>query len=98
MPAPHRTAKNGKTTYFHSVLEARLVTPNGFSISIATEWIENPEGGEYDKQDCEGKGFTRLAAKLKAVYPRMPIVILADGRYPYEGFLLSAKPSSGLTV
>src|SRR5665811_1560660 len=32
----HRTAKNDKTTYFHSVLEARLVTPNGFSISIAT--------------------------------------------------------------
>jgi len=59
----HRTSKNGKTTYFHSVLEARLVTPNGFSISIATEWIENPEGGEYDKQDCERKGFTRLAAK-----------------------------------
>jgi len=87
----HRTAKNGKTTYFHSVLEARLVTPNGFSISIATEWIENPEGGEYDKQDCEGKGFTRLAAKLKAVYPRLPIVILADGRYPYEGFFAICK-------
>ena len=87
----HRTAKNDKTTYFHSVLEARLVTPNGFSISIATEWIENPEGGEYDKQDCERKGFTRLAAKLKEVYPRLPIVILADGRYPYEGFFAICK-------
>ena len=81
-----RTSKTGKTTYFHSVLEARLVTPNGFSISIATEWIENPEGGEYDKQDCERKGFTRLAAKLKKAYPRLPIMILADGLYPYEGF------------
>jgi hypothetical protein len=87
----HRTSKNGKTTYFHSVLEARLVTPNGFSISIATEWIENPEGGEYDKQDCERKGFTRLAAKLKEVYPRLPIVILADGLYPYEGFFAICK-------
>jgi hypothetical protein len=47
----HRTSKKGKTTYFHSVLEARLITPNGFSVSIATEWIENPESGEYDKQD-----------------------------------------------
>jgi hypothetical protein len=87
----HRTSKNGKTTYFHSVLEARLVTPNGFSISIATEWIENPEGGEYDKQDCERKGFTRLAATLKKVYPRLPIVILADGLYPYEGFFAICK-------
>jgi hypothetical protein len=86
-----RTSKTGKTTYFHSVLEARLVTPNGFSISIATEWIENPEGGEYDKQDCERKGFTRLAAKLKKAYPRLPIMILADGLYPYEGFFAICK-------
>jgi hypothetical protein len=64
---PARTSKNGKATYFHSVLEARSVTRNGFSISIATEWVENPEGGEYDKQDCEGKGFTSLAATLKKV-------------------------------
>jgi len=89
MPAPH--LKNGKTIYFHPVLEARLITPNGFSISIATEWIENPEGGEYDKQDCERKAFTRLAATLKKVYPRLPIVILADGLYPYEGFFAICK-------
>jgi len=86
-----RTSKNGKTTYFHSVLEARLITPNGFSISIATEWIENPEDGEYDKQDCERKGFIRLAATLKKVYPRLPILILADGLYPYEGFFALCK-------
>jgi len=29
-----RTSKTGKTTYFHLVLEARLVTPDGFSVSI----------------------------------------------------------------
>ena len=81
----HKTSKNGITSYFYSVLEARLVTPNGFSISLATEWIENPEG-EYDKQDCERKAFKRLAAKLKKSYPRLPIIILADGLYPYEGF------------
>ena len=89
MPEPH--LENRKTTYFHSVLEARLVTPNGFSVSIATEWIENPEGGEYDKQDCERKGFTRLAATLKEVYPRLPLLILADGLYPYEGFFAICK-------
>lgn len=81
-----RTSKRGKVSYFHSVLDARLVTSGGFSISIASEWIENPEGGDYDKQDCERKAFTRLAAKLKKLYPRLPILILADGLYPYEGF------------
>jgi len=61
----HKTSKKGKTSYFYVVLEARLVTPNGFSISLATEWIENPEDENYDKQDCERKAFKRLAAKLK---------------------------------
>jgi len=82
----HKTSKTGKVSYFHFVLEARLITSTGFSVSIASEWIENPEGGEYDKQDCERKTFVRLAAKLKALYPRLPIVILADGLYPYQGF------------
>ena len=87
----HRTSKNGKVTWFHTVLQARLVTPQGFSVSIATVWIENPEGGEYDKQDCERKAFTRMADKLKELFPRLPILILADGLYPYEGFFATCK-------
>jgi len=82
----HKTSKTGKTTHFHNVLEARLITPNGFSISVLTQWIENPDNEEYDKQDCERKAFTRLAIRLKKAYPRLPIIILADGLYPYEGF------------
>jgi len=68
----HRTSKTGKVTYFHSVLEARLITASGFSISIATVWIESPEHGEYDKQDCERKAFSRLAVELKHVYLDYP--------------------------
>lgn len=90
----HTTSKNGKITYFHSVLEARLVTAQGFSVSVATVWIENPEGGEYDKQDCERKAFTRMAEKLKTLYPRLPILILADGLYPYEGFFATCKANN----
>jgi len=84
---PHcltRTSKNGATTYFHYVLEAKLVTRDGLCLSLASEWIENP-AGEFDKQDCERKAFTRLAAKLKRNYPRLPVCILADGLYPYGG-------------
>ena len=84
------TSKNGKVTYFHTVLDARLVTPNGFSISLATVWIENPEG-DYDKQDCERKAFLRLAEKLKKAFPRLPIIILGDGLYPYEGFFAKCR-------
>lgn len=82
----HKTSKNGVTTYFHNVLEAKLVTHNDMSLSIATEWIRNEQGKEYDKQDCELKAFKRLASKIKKAYPRMPIVILADGLYANQTF------------
>jgi len=80
-----KTSKNEKKTYFHNVLEAKIVTENGFSISLCTEWIENPDK-EYDKQDCERKAFMRLAEKLKTAYPRLKICLCADGLYPYCTF------------
>jgi len=80
----HQTFKNGKTRYFHNVLEAKLVGENGFCLSLATEWIENAE--EYEKQDCELKAFARLAKTLKQRYPRLSICIVADGLYPNQTF------------
>ncbi|MDR2773166.1 MAG: hypothetical protein LBC19_00235 [Tannerella sp.] len=34
-----KTSKNGKVTYFHYVLEAKLVTLDGLCLSLASEWI-----------------------------------------------------------
>lgn len=77
-----RTSKNGVVTWFHYVLEARIVTSSGLAISLATEFIENQPGTNYEKQDCEQKAFVRLAEKIKRHFPRLPICILADGLYP----------------
>jgi hypothetical protein len=77
-----KTSKNGVTTWFHYVLEAKLVTSSGLAISLASEFIENQPGRDYEKQDCEQKAFARLAAKIKKYFPRLPICILADGLYP----------------
>jgi hypothetical protein len=41
--------KNGKTTYYHMVVEAKLVTPDGFAIPLFTEFVENT--GTDSKQD-----------------------------------------------
>ena len=76
-----KTYESGKKGYFHNVLEAKLVLPNGFSISLATEWIEN-NGDDYIKQDCELKAFKRLSLKLKKSFPRLSICIVGDGLYP----------------
>lgn len=81
-----KSSKGGKITYFHNVMEAKLVTSNGFSISLATEWISNEGKSEYDKQDCELNAFKRLAVKIKHYFPRLPILITADGLYPNQTF------------
>jgi len=74
--------KSGKVLYYHPVLEAKLVTPNGFAFSLMTEFIENPEDlAEGDKQDCEFKAFKRLAKRLKKRFPRLPICLLLDGLF-----------------
>ncbi len=82
------TSKNGVKTYYHKVLEAKIVTRNGFSISIGTVFIDNEDtnNGIYDKQGCETKAFKKLAAKLKKEYPRLPICLCADGLYPQNSF------------
>jgi hypothetical protein len=71
---------NGKTTYYHPVLEAKLVLPNGFAFSILTEFIENP-GENPTKQDCELKAFYRLAERLKAEFPRLPLCLTLDSLF-----------------
>jgi hypothetical protein len=80
----HRTLKNGETQYFHNVVAAKLVCPNGFCLPLASVWLTNRE--EYDKQDCELKGWRRLARTLKQYYPRLPMCIVADGLYPNAPF------------
>lgn len=77
---PHKTSKNGKTTWQAYILEAKLVFANGWSISIASQWLENSENMD-EKQDCELNAFLRLAAALKKTYPRLPVLLLADGLY-----------------
>jgi hypothetical protein len=71
---------SGHTTYYHPILEAKLVTRDGFVFSLLTEFVENP--GEYPtKQDCELKAFYRLADRLKRRFPRLPICLLLDGLF-----------------
>jgi len=83
----HKTSKNGKTTYQHYVLEAKLVTASGLSISIASEWIANDTERNFNKQDCEQSAFKRLSIKIKKYFPRLPICILYDGLYPNDTFI-----------
>jgi hypothetical protein len=71
---------DGRTTYYHPILEAKLATPSGFVFSLMTEFIQNP-GEDPSIQDCELKAFYRLAERLKGRFPRLPICLVLDGLY-----------------
>jgi hypothetical protein len=65
------------------VLEANRVFHNGVTLPLLSEFLSYAEGDPDDhKQDCELKAFYRLTARLKAYFPRPPILLLLDGLYP----------------
>lgn len=75
-----RKLNNGQILYYHPVLEAKLVTANGYALSLMTEFIENNDP-QATKQDCELKAFYRVAERLKKRFPHVPFCLLLDGLF-----------------
>jgi len=72
-----------KTQYYVYVLEAKLAFANGMTLPLISEFLNYEQGDTArDKQDCETKAFRRLTKRLKAEFPRLPILLLLDGLYP----------------
>jgi hypothetical protein len=70
------------TQYFVYVLEANLSFHNGLVIPLLSEFLAYAKGDtEANKQDCEQRAFMRLSARIKALFPRLPILLLLDGLY-----------------
>lgn len=74
------TPEEYKESYYY-VLEAKLVLHPGIIVSIMTEFVENTDGGETGKQDCERKACWRLMERLKTEFPRLNLCICADSLY-----------------
>lgn len=79
----------GRTIYYHKVLDMKLVTPNGFAFSLATEFIENTDGAT--KQDCELAAFYRLIPKFRKLFPMLPVCLLLDGLFLNQNVLRLLK-------
>jgi hypothetical protein len=73
--------KDGKTEYYHRVLEAKLVFNNSLAISLGSEFIDNDKDKKDDKQDSELKAFYRLQERIKKEYPKLPIILLMDAMF-----------------
>lgn len=70
-------------TYYHKVLEAKLVLADKIVISLDTEFIEN-EKEDVSKQDCEIAAAKRMLERMAKDYPRLPICIQGDNLYEAE--------------
>jgi hypothetical protein len=74
------------TSYLHQVLEAKLLGPEGLTLSMASEFIENSDSnaalsGESRKQDCELKALTRLLPQLRRDFPQLRLCVSGDSLY-----------------
>lgn len=65
------------------VLEAKLIGPDGLSLALLAEPMDQYDD-ERGKHDCELKAFKRLAVRLKAAFPKLPICIVGDALYACE--------------
>ena len=100
------TTKDGSKRYHHDILQAAIVHPDKRQVlPLAPEFVRNSaaDGGKYRKQDCELKAGYRMLQRLRADYPRMAAIIVADSLYSKQrvveqltakrfSFLLVAKP------
>jgi len=88
--------KSGKITYHHNILVAKIIFPNGITLPIATEFIENKdtaseEEKNFNKQDCEPKAAYRLIERIKKYFPQLSICLLADSLYVNQNIFKKCK-------
>jgi hypothetical protein len=84
---PSRRRSDGSVQYFSYVLDAKLVSPCGLALTLASQMLTNEGRREFDKQDCELKAFPRLMAKLYARFPRTPLCVLLDALYANQNVI-----------
>ncbi len=95
--------RDGQTTYYHQLLGAVLVHPDGKEvIPLAPEPILKQDGAR--KNDCERNAAKRLLKDIRREHPHMKFIVIEDGLASNEphirllqelnmGFILGAKQS-----
>ncbi len=68
------------------MLEAKLVLHPKILVRIQTEFVDNEDGEETGKQDCDRKACWRLMEKIKKAFPRLDICFCGDSLYACERF------------
>ncbi len=80
-------------TYYHNVLEVKLVLSDKMVLSLDTEFIENEEE-DISKHDCEIAAAKWLLRRLEKDYPRLPVCIQGDYLYEVESVMKMCRQKS----
>jgi hypothetical protein len=84
------TTKGKKLRYSHQILQAVMLHPDMRQvIPFAPESIVKADGDV--KNDCERSAGKRLIAKIRAVHPKLKIMITGDGLYSNQPFIDALK-------
>jgi hypothetical protein len=68
---------------YRYVLHAKIIGPAGTILTVMAEPCDHYDT-ERGKLDCERAAFQRLAGRLKAAFPKQPILIIADALFACE--------------
>lgn len=84
------TGEEYRENYYY-ILEAKLVLHPKILVSIQTEFVDNEDGKETEKQDCERKACWRLMKKIKKAFPHLNICFCGDSLYACEKFFKTCE-------
>lgn len=71
---------------YYYVLKAKLLLHEKIIVSIMTEFVDNKNGEDGEKQDCEQKACWRLMERFKEKFPMLPVCISANSLFACERF------------
>lgn len=78
-----------KKRFTHQIVQAAVVHPDKSEvIPLMPEEVKNTDG--LEKQDCEVNAAKRLIKKIRKIHPRLPLIIVGDGLYSKQPFILDA--------
>jgi hypothetical protein len=83
--------RDGSVSYYHQMMSAVLVHPNqSVVLPMGIEPIQKADGQR--KNDCERNGAQRLLTKLRAMHPKLKMMVVEDALHantPHIQFLQS---------
>jgi hypothetical protein len=84
------TESKGKKRFHHQILQSVIVHPDMRQVlPLAPEQISNKDGTK--KQDCERNAAKRVVHKIRKAYPKLNIIVTADGLYSNQPFIDEVK-------